>query len=165
MDSSDVGGNDRGLRASFLRTFFCDRARTQLRGDEAQRKRLSYDVASHDPPGGAKWREMCVRVFAHVQQRVPSTYRYGPNKTSASEMAQRGTKRVRTSMAEEQEGQYFSPTKRVRSNPTQEEEEEDDEFDTSGSQDVDASQLCTQGETIAMRNSELVVSTDCESSL
>ena len=22
MDSSDVGGNDRGLRASFLRTFF-----------------------------------------------------------------------------------------------------------------------------------------------
>ena len=107
-----------------------------------------------------------MRVFAHVQQRVPSTYHYGPNKTSASEMAQRGTKRVRTSMAEEQEGQYFSPTKRVRSNPTQEEEEEeDDEFDTSSSQDVDASQLCTQGEMIAMHNSELVVSTDYESSL
>lgn len=108
-----------------------------------------------------------VRVFAHVQQRVPSTYRYGANKTSASEMAQRGTKRVRTTMVEEQEGQYSSPTKRIRSKPTreEEEEEEDDEFDTSGSQDVDASQLCTQGEMIAMRNSEFVVSTDCGSSL
>lgn len=108
-----------------------------------------------------------MRVFAHVQQRVPSTYRYRANKTSASEMAQRGTKRVRTTMAAEEEGQYSSPTKRIRSKPTreEEEEEEDDEFDTSGSQDVDASQLCTQGEMIAMRNSELVVSTDCGSSL
>ena len=73
---------------------------------------------------------------------------------------------MRTTMVEEQEGQYSSPTKRIRSKPTrEEEEEEDDEFDTSGSQDVDASQLCTQGEMIALRNSELVVSTDCGSSL
>ena len=71
---------------------------------------------------------------------------------------------MRTAMAEDQEAQLFSPTKRVRSEPTrEEEEEEDDDLDTSGSQD--ASQLCTQGEMIGMRNSEFVVSTDCGSSL
>lgn len=126
----------------------------------------SYDVASHDPPGGAKWREMwCARVCACSAARSEHMPLQG-KQTSASEMAQRGTKRVRTTMAAEEEGQYSSPTKRIRSKPTrEEEEEEDDEFDTSGSQDVDASQLCTQGEMIAMRNSELVVSTDCGSSL
>ena len=97
-----------------------------------------------------------VRAFAHVQRHVPSTVRAGPNK--ASEMAQQGTKRVRTAMAEDQETQVFSPTKRVRSEPTREEEEEedDDDLDMSGSQDVDASQLCTQGEMIGIRNSEFV---------
>ena len=94
-----------------------------------------------------------MRAFAHVQRHVPSTVR--PNK--ASEMAQ-GTKRVRTAMAEDQETQVFSPTKRVRSEPTREEEEEedDDDLDMSGSQDVDASQLGTQGEMIGTRNSEFV---------
>lgn len=164
MDSSDVGGNDRGLRASFLRTFFA----IALEQNFGETKRSgSYDVASHDPPGGAKWREMwCARVCACSAARSEHIPLRG-KQTSASEMAQRGTKRVRTTMAAEEEGQYSSPTKRIRSKPTreEEEEEEDDEFDTSGSQDVDASQLCTQGEMIAMRNSELVVSTDCGSSL
>ena len=68
-------------------------------------------------------------------------------------------------MAEDQEAQVFSPTKRVRSEPTREEEEEEDDLDMSGSQDVDASQLCTQGEMIGILNSELVVSTDCGSTL
>ena len=105
---------------------------------------------------------MCVRLrMFSITFRAP----YGPNK--ASEMAQRSTKRVRTAMAEDQEAQVFSPTKRVRSEPTREEEEEDndDDLDMSGSQDVDASQLCTQGEMIGMCNSKLVVSTDCGSSL
>lgn len=103
---------------------------------------------------------MCVRLrMFSITFRAP----YGPNK--ASEMAQRSTKRLRTAMAEDQEAQVFSPTKRVRSEPTREEEEEEDDLDMSGSQDVDASQLCTQGEMIGMRNSKLVVSTDCGSSL
>ena len=122
------------LRASFLRTFFAIALGQNFRRDEAHG---SYDVASHDLRCEVAGKY--VRAFAHVQRHVPSTVRAGPNK--ASEMAQQGTKRVRTAMAEDQETQVFSPTKRVRSEPTREEEEEedDDDLDMSGSQDVDAS--------------------------
>ena len=67
------------------------------------------------------------------------------------------TKRGRFNQKEEEGTQIPSPTKRARSEGTQEEEEEeemDDETGFSASQDIDASQLCSQAEQAALSNSK-----------
>ena len=116
MDSLDVGGNDRGLRASFLRTFFA----IALEQNFGETKRSgSYDVASHDPLQVVRSGGKCgVRVFAHVQQRVPSTYRYRANKRVLVKWHNEVPNACVLPWRREQEGQYSSPTKRIRSKPT-----------------------------------------------
>ena len=73
MDSSVVGGNDRGLRASFLRTFFFAIALGQ-NFEETIRSAAEVMTFHHRHMilrvrSGGK----CVRVSAHVQLYVPST--------------------------------------------------------------------------------------------
>ena len=66
------------------------------------------------------------------------------------------TKRGRFNQKEEEGTQIPSPTKRARLEGTQEEEEEeemDDETGVSVSQDIDASQLCSQAERAVLLNS------------
>ena len=64
------------------------------------------------------------------------------------------TKRVRFNQSEEQ---IPSPTKRLRSEGTEEEEEEEMDDDiVSPSQDLDASQICSQAEQAGMKNSSFI---------
>jgi len=67
------------------------------------------------------------------------------------------TKRGRFNQKEEEGTHIPSPTKRARSEGTQEEEEEEEEMDDetgfSASQEIDASQLCSQAEQAALFNS------------
>ena len=63
------------------------------------------------------------------------------------------TKRVRFNQSEEQ---IPSPTKRLRSEGTEEEEEEMDDDIVSPSQDLDASQICSQAEQAGIKNSSFI---------